>query len=233
MTCPKTSASQTIWSQSNDLASEMPEKLAEMKARFLEVAQVNKAFPIGAGTWLRIHPEDRIASAYDSWTFGAQTKRMPEFTAPGIGRQSTRVTIDAEFGEAANGVLFAVGGAGGGLSVYVRDGVLTYEYNMFIIEVTQAQTDAIPAGRHEIVIDTSIAKPGGAADVVITINGAQAASVQVPGTVPAAFSATDSFDVGRDLGSPVSLTYEEDRPFAFDGTIHSVQVVQGAALNDL
>ena len=41
---------------------------------------------------------------------------MPEFAAPGVGRQSTRVTIDAEFGENANGVLYAVGGSGGGLS---------------------------------------------------------------------------------------------------------------------
>ncbi|SEB06885.1 arylsulfatase [Rubrimonas cliftonensis] len=221
------------FSQANDLAAEMPAKLAELKARFLEVAEDNKVFPIGAGNWLRIHPADRISSAYDSWTFGPETKRMPEFAAPGVGRQSTRVTIDAEFGEASNGVLYALGGAGGGMTVYVEDGVLTYEYNLFIIENTKVQTAAIPAGRHEIVISTSIAAPAGAADVVITINGEQAAAVEVPRTAPAAFSATESFDVGRDLGSPVSLVYEEARPFEFDGTIHSVQVAQGAALDDL
>jgi arylsulfatase len=220
------------FSQANDLAAAMPEKLAELKARFLEIAEDNKDFPIGAGIWLRIHPEDRITSAYDSWTFGPETKRMPEFAAPGIGRQSTRVTIDAEFGEAANGVLYAVGGAGGGLSVYVEDGVLTYEYNMLVIENTQVRTDPIPAGRYEIVIDTTIAKPGGAADVVIMINGEEAATVQVPATVPAAFTATESFDIGRDLGSPVSLAYEETRPFPFDGAIHRVQVAQGAGLEN-
>lgn len=220
------------FSQANDLAADMPDKLAELQARFLEVAEDNKDFPIGAGNWLRIHPEDRITSAYDSWTFGPETKRMPEFAAPGIGRQSTRVIIDAEFGEAANGVLYAVGGAGGGLSVYVEDGVLTYEYNMLIIENTQVKTDPIPAGRHKIIIDTTIAKPAAAADVLIKINGEEAATVQVPRTVPAAFTATESFDVGRDLGSPVSLSYEESRPFAFDGTIHNVQITQGAALDD-
>lgn len=71
---------------------------------------------------------------------------MPEFTASGIGCQSTLVIIDAEFKEAANGVLYAVGGAGGGLSVFVRHGVLTYEYNMLIIENTQVQTVPVPAG---------------------------------------------------------------------------------------
>ncbi len=94
------------------------------------------------------------------------------------------------------------------------------------------KTDPIPAGRHKIIIDTTIAKPAAAADVLIKINGEEAATVQVPRTVPAAFTATESFDVGRDLGSPVSLSYEESRPFAFDGTIHNVQITQGAALDD-
>jgi arylsulfatase len=43
-------------------------------------------------------------------------------------------------------------------------------------------------------------------------------------TVPAAFTASESFDVGVDLGSPVSLDYFDRRPFAFDGTIDSVRV---------
>ena len=220
------------FSQSNDLAAEMPDKLEEMKARFLELAEDNKDFPIGAGNWLRIHPEDRIASEYDTWTFGPESKRMPEFAAPGIGRQSTRVTIDAEFGEEANGVLYAVGGAGGGLSIYMNDGALTYEYNMLIIENTQVTTDPIPAGRHVIVVDTTITQPGGPADVTISLNDSSLATVQVPRTVPAAFTATESFDVGRDLGSPVSLSYEEERPFEFDGTIHTVKIAQGAALEN-
>jgi hypothetical protein len=42
---------------------------------------------------------------------------MPEFTAPGLGRQSNRVVIDAEFGDNASGVLYALGGAGGGLVI--------------------------------------------------------------------------------------------------------------------
>jgi len=43
-------------------------------------------------------------------------------------------------------------------------------------------------------------------------------------TVPATFSASETFDVGVDLGSTVSLDYFERRPFRFDGTIHRVDV---------
>jgi hypothetical protein len=42
--------------------------------------------------------------------------------------------------------------------------------------------------------------------------------------VPAAFTASETFDVGIDLGSPVSLDYFDRRPFAFDGNIAGVTV---------
>jgi hypothetical protein len=44
--------------------------------------------------------------------------------------------------------------------------------------------------------------------------------------VPAAFTATESFDVGADLGSPVSPSYAARRPFAFAGGIAEVRVAQ-------
>ncbi|WP_368911822.1 arylsulfatase [Taklimakanibacter deserti] len=214
------------FSQANDLAKQDPQKLEEMKKRFLAVADENKDFPIGAGNWLRLHPEDRVKTAYDEWTFGPNSRRMPEFSGPGVGRQSTHVTIDAVFGENANGVLYAVGGAGGGLTVYMEGGHLVYEYNMMIIENYQARTEKIPAGKHEIVIDTKIVKPAGPAEVVITVDGAEAARTTVKRTVPAAFTATESFDIGVDLGSTVSLSYEDKRPFAFDGKIEQLKVTQ-------
>ena len=215
------------FSQAHDLAAADPEKLAAMKARFLEVAEENKDFPIGAGNWLRLHPEDRIASPYDSWTFGPNVRRMPEFTAPGVGRQSTTVTIDAEFGEDANGVLYAVGGAGGGLSVYMQEGELVYEYNMMIIENYQARTGRSRRASTGSSSTPKIARPAGPAEVVVTRRrrggGADRRSQR---TVPAAFTATESFDVGIDLGSPVSRAYAEARPFAFDGSIGQIRVTQ-------
>jgi len=44
------------------------------------------------------------------------------------------------------------------------------------------------------------------------------------GTVPAAFSASETLDIGTDLGSPVSFDYFEKAPFKFNGTINSVHI---------
>ena len=43
-------------------------------------------------------------------------------------------------------------------------------------------------------------------------------------TVPGAFTASETFDVGVDLGSPVSLDYFDRAPFRFDGKIENVMV---------
>ena len=215
----------TDFSQAENLAAKEPKRLEALKALFLKEAKANQVFPIGAGIWLRLHPEDRVKTPYTSWRFDATTTRMPEFTAPGLGRESTRVTIDAELGENASGVLYALGGASGGLTLYMDEGELVYEYNMMVIERYIARSkEKLAAGKHRIEVATTIAKPGAPAAVVLKVDGAEVARATVKRTVPAAFTASETFDVGIDLGSPVSLDYFDRRPFAFTGRIQTVTV---------
>ncbi|MFH0342109.1 MAG: arylsulfatase [Chromatiales bacterium] len=215
----------TDFSQATDLTAKNPQKLEEMKEVFLKVAEDNKDFPIGAGNWLRLHPEDRVKTAYTSWTFSQNTRRMPEFAAPGVGRQSTRVIIDAEIGENASGVLYAVGGASGGLTLYMDKGHLVYLYNMMIIEQYTARSESqIAAGKHKIEVVTTIAGPGKEGSATLLVDGKEVGRTDLKRTVPAAFTATETFDVGVDLGSPVSLNYFDRRPFEFNGTIETVKV---------
>ena len=215
------------FSQADDLATKDPKRLEQMKVLFLKEAKENQVFPIGAGIWLRLHPEDRIKSPYRSWQFDATTTRMPEFTAPGLGRESNRVVIDAEVGEDASGVLYALGGASGGLTLFMDKGQLVYEYNMMIIERYQARSEGkVTPGKHRIEVLTTLTEPRplSPAEVVLTVDGQEVARTTVKRTVPAAFSASETFGVGVDLGSPVSLDYFDRRPFRFDGKIESVKV---------
>jgi len=227
-------SSQDVWelynlnsdfSQAENLAAKEPKRLEELKALFLKEAKENKVFPIGAGIWLRIHPEDRIKTPYTSWQFDATTTRMPEFTAPGLGRESNHVTVDADLGENASGVLYALGGASGGLTLYMDNGELVYEYNMMIIEHYTARSKGkLAPGKRKIEVATTIAKPGAPAEVVLAVDGSEVARTTVKRTVPAAFTASETFDVGVDLGSPVSMAYFDRRPFPFTGEIGSVTV---------
>ena len=213
------------FSEAEDLAAKEPERLEAMKKLFLAEAEDNQVFPVGAGLWTRLHPEDRVKVPYTHWDFDATTTRLPEFAGPGLGRQSNRVVVDFNVGAMASGVIYALGGIAGGLTLYMDKGDLVYEYNMMMIERYIGRSVApIDAGKHRIVVDTSIAKPGGPADVAILVDGQQAMRVAVARTVAGAFSASETLDVGVDLGSPVSFGYFDRKPFAFTGKITSVTV---------
>ncbi|HMR39238.1 MAG TPA: arylsulfatase [Ignavibacteria bacterium] len=216
------------FSQANDLAGKFPKKLAEMKKLFLKEAKKNKVFPIGAGIWLRLHPEDRIKTPYSSWTFDESTIRMPEFTAPGLGRENNKVVIDLEVGETANGVLYSLGGFSGGLTFFAENGKLVYEYNMMIIERYTVETkQKLSKGRHKIEVITKLTdkRPMSSAKVTIKVDGKEWATGMVGRTVPAAFTASECFNVGVDLGSPVSERYFDKAPFRYNGKINTVKVV--------
>ena len=216
------------WTQANDLAAKMPEKLADMKDMFLIEAARNNVLPIGGGLWVPvIHPELRISPPYEEWTFSGDIARMPEFCAPALGNKDNVVTIDADVPANANGVLYALGAFSGGLTCYVEDGTLCYEYNLFEIQRTNFHsTDQIPTGKVKIEVETAYAerKPGGPLNVTMKVNGKLIAEGRVPVSAPLLFTANDCLDIGTDLGSPVSLDYYNKAPFKFSGTIEKVHV---------
>ena len=111
------------------------------------------------------------------------------------------------------------------MTLYLDQGHLVYEYNMMIIErFTARSNEVIAPGKRRIEVDTMIAKPGAPAEVILIVDGKTVAQTTVKRTVPAAFTASETFDVGMDLGSPVSLAYFGRRPFRFDGKIEAVNV---------
>jgi arylsulfatase len=59
----------------------------------------------------------------------------------------------------------------------------------------------------------------------MSVDGVEVARGTTPFTVPLAFSASETFNVGVDLGCPVTLDYRDRAPFRFDGRIIDVHIV--------
>jgi arylsulfatase len=216
------------WSQANDLALAHPEKLAELKELFAIEAAKNEVLPVGAGLGVPVyHPEYRISVPYTEWDMTGDTVRVPEFCAPALGNKPNVVTLQATLPERANGVLYKLGGAGGGLTCFLVDGVLTYEYNLFLVQRTTIASSApLPAGDVTIEIDTTYIepRPGGPLSVTLRVDGAEVGSGTVPVSAPLLFSANDCLDIGRAYGGAVSRAYADRMPFAFEGTIGKVHI---------
>lgn len=216
------------WSQANDLAAKMPEKLAAMKEIFIMELARNNGFPIGGGLWVPVvRPDLRLGSPYKEWTFPGAITRMPEFAAPALGNTPNLVTIDAVIPENANGVIYSLGGFSAGLALYVKNGVLAYEYNLFEINRTHIKSKSpLPTGKVKIEVETSYVerKAAGPLKIVLKVGGKEVASGIVPVSAPLGFTANDALDFGIDLGSPVGIEYFDEAPFKFNGKIDQARV---------
>ena len=237
------------WSEANDLAAKMPEKVAQMKEMFSIEAARNSVYPIGGGLLALFNPEVRKAGGPIEWTFSGEITRLPELAAPKLGNTPSLVTVEADVPANANGVLYALGGFTGGLSCYMKDGVLSYEYNLFTLMRTQIKAkDRLPAGKTKIEVETSyvVARPGGPLKIVMKVNGKpidtittvnghevkaagkhgelNVAPQMVPVSAPVLFTSQESLDIGSDVSSPVSLDYFDLAPFKFNGKIGQVQM---------
>ncbi|WP_186755948.1 arylsulfatase [Echinicola salinicaeni] len=214
------------WSQANDLAKSNPDKLDEMKSTFLVEAARNNVLPIGGTFWstAALHPEDAPASPMTEWNFAGPIKRIPEAASPRFGSTSNQMDFDVTVPKNANGVLCAVGGYPGGVSFFIKDGYLNYEYCFFLMDRTRiVASEKLPEGKVNIQLLSELENgPASALNITIKVNGKEVAKGKVPRSIASTISYNDGFDIGQDLGSPVSDAYFDSAPFTFNGKINKV-----------
>jgi len=219
------------FTQANDLAAQDPEKLAAMKELFMIESAKNKNLPIGGGLWVLYHPEDAPRNMANTFHFTGDINRMPEFTAPKIGIFANHILVDAEIPAKANGVLFSLGGFSGGVTCYVQNNLVHYEYNLFEVERTKFSSKTkLASGNTKIEVEL-VQHPHAsgmahlhAGEVIIKANGKEIIRGTVPTLATLTFTANDCFDIGLDLGSPVSEEYYEKAPYKFNGKINTLDV---------
>ena len=204
----------------HDLAAERPEKLEELKTLFMEVAKENRVLPIGGGLFTPFNPQEQKRSTNTEWTLFEGMTRIPESQAPNVRNGNVRAEIEAEVPESVNGVIFAMGGYAGGVSLYAVNGELRYEYSALLLKRDKITVGKLPAGKVEIKLEMRTPLERAApAEVKFWINGKEAAGGMVRRTVPLTFTASETFDVGAETSSPVADEYFEKAPFAFEGKL--------------
>jgi len=204
----------------NDLAAKQPAKLEELKALFMRVAEENKVLPIGGGLFSPLNPHEMKRSTNTEWTLFQGMTRIPESQAPNVRSGNVRAEIEARVSANANGVIFAMGGYAGGVSLYAMDGVLYYECSALLLKRDKIEVGPLPAGDVTIALEmrTPMARAA-PAELRFWINGKAATTGTVRRTVPGTFTASETFDVGTDTGSPVADAYFEKAPFTFEGEL--------------
>jgi arylsulfatase len=222
------------WTQSRDLSAQMPEKLAELQALFLEEARRYNVLPL----------DDRRVERFDA-TYAGRPQlitgrrqvlyggmgRLTEATVLNIKNTSHAVAADVVVPDGgATGVIIAQGGAFGGWSLYLRhDGVPVYCYNLMGLQTTKvAGSEPLAAGEHRVTMtfDYDGGGPARGGDVAIAVDGETVATGRLERTVPLVFSFDETCDVGSDGGLPVSDDYRSEDS-EFTGQVRTVVIELG------
>ncbi|WP_395658393.1 arylsulfatase [Nocardioides sp.] len=228
----------TDWSQSRDLAAEMPEKLAELQELWLSEARKYDVLPL----------DDRRIERFDATLAGRPVLvrgnrqilfsgmgRLTESSVLNVKNKSHAVTAEIEVpASGAEGVIMAQGGAFAGWSLYLLDGRPRYCYNLLGIQRFVVGGDTpVPEGTHQVRMEFGydgggLAKGG---TVRLFVDGAPVGEGRVEATVPLVFSSDETADVGRDTASPVSTDYTPESS-VFTGRVSWVQIDLGDDAED-
>jgi arylsulfatase len=218
------------YSEANDLAAAMPDKLKEMKALFEEEAQKNSVYPLDdRGTGRLVSPKPTPSDpSRTHFVYSTGAVRLAETAAPNTKNKSHSITADIVMPESGGeGVIVAEGGTSAGFALYVQDGKLVYHYNWFDEDrYIITSSEPVPPGestvRFEFAYDGDGLGKGGSGSLFI--NGKKVGEGRIDKSVAGRFG-IDTFGVGTDTGSPVSNTYKP--PFAFNGDVKKVTIDLG------
>jgi arylsulfatase len=217
------------WTQSRDLSKQMPDKLHHLQQLFILEASKYNVFPLDDRGFERVVP----AIAGRPTLVGDR-----QVLLPGMGgiveqhvvdwrNRSWQLTGLVDVGDKANGVILNLGGSGGGWSLYLREGVPTFCYNLFGIERTYVRA-AQPASKGEHQVRIEFKYDGGGVgkggNFTLFLDGKDVGNARVERTEGIGFG-YEYTQVGRDAQSPVTDDYVGDSKF--DGTIHWVEMEGG------
>ncbi len=204
-------------SESHDLASMNPEKVKEMEERWWAEAGKYNVLPL----------DDRVGSRYPSipktgtFTYYPGTEKAMEPDIPDTHNSSYNITADVDIPQTgADGVLFSIGGRFAGLSLYVQNSHLVYDYNFLGLKhYTIISNDKVPTGPS--TLGFAFNKTGAYKGVgTLFINGKQEGQTPIALTVPTRYSFDEGLEIGKDPQTPVNESYMS--PFKFTGTLKKV-----------
>jgi arylsulfatase len=224
------------FSQYNDLAAKMPDKLKEMQALFLTEAAKYNVLPLDNTAFVRLQtPRPSAVAGKTLFTYTSEVSGIPVGSAPDILDKDFTITADVTVPkEGAEGMIVTMGGRFGGYGFYLQKGKPVFVYNFLDMERFRWEGGiggrigediggrALEPGKHTLVFDFKYDGPGPAKGGVgvLTVDGKEIARKTVAHTIPLLMTIDETLDIGSDTRTGVDDSYQ--LPFRFTGTINKV-----------
>jgi arylsulfatase len=234
------------YSESDDLAARMPDKLREMQELFMVEATKYNVFPLDNSVLQRIiAPRPSATAGRNAFTYSGELSGLPEGDAPSILNRSYTITAEVDIpgttgttvGRAGSqdgneGMIVTLGGRFGGYGLYLLKGKPVFLYNFADLERFRWEgKDALSPGKHTIVFDFTYDGPGfgKGGTGVLKVDEREVATSKVPHTTPFLMTIDETFDVGVDTRTPVD-DQDYQVPFRFTGKLDKLTFKLGPVL---
>jgi arylsulfatase A-like enzyme len=211
------------YSQFNDLAAKMPDKLKEMQKLFDQEAAKYNVLPLDNRTFARaVEPRPSTTAGKNVFTYTGVNPGIATANAPSLlGKSYTitaEVTVPAGGGD---GMIVTTGGRWGGYGLYILKGKPVFDYNMLILAQYRWEgKDTLTPGKHTIVFDYTYDGPGIAkgGTGVLKVDGKVVDTEKQANSIAFLQVSDETFDVGIDTRTGVN-DKDYQVPFPFNGTI--------------
>jgi arylsulfatase len=202
------------WNQTDDVAAKYPQKVKELRTKFVAEAKKYQVFPMDASVAARIvAPRPNITEGRTEFTYTRPMTGVPQGDSPNILNASYTFTADIDVPQGgAEGVIVASGGRFAGYGFYLLKGKPVWLWNMVDLErIKWEGTDALTPGRHTVEFDfkydglgagtlafnnfSGLGRPGVG---TLKVDGKVVDTKPMPRTLPMTLQWDESFDIGSD-----------------------------------
>jgi arylsulfatase len=227
------------WNQADDVAGKYPEKVKELRAKFLAEAKKHQVLPLDASVAARIvAPRPNITAGRNEFVYTRPMVGLPQGDSPFILNASYTITADIEVPQGgAEGILLTSGGRFGGYGFYLLKGKPVFLWNLVDLERLKWEgPDALAPGKHTVEFDfkydglgagtlafnnfSGIGRPGIG---TLKVDGTVVATKKMERTMPMILQWDESFDIGSDTLTGVNDA-DYKPPFAFTGKLNKLTV---------
>jgi arylsulfatase len=221
--------------ETNDLAAQYPDKVAELDAQFKAQAERFNVDPIDGGGGTRVYMRkislEDFKARQGRWSYPQPVARTLEFNAPPIKFMNHYMSADIYLPTGnETGPIYAMGGSLGGMGLYLKEGRPTFIIRGLMGEEVKVTGAPMAQGDNELEMQLDLGggsqaqiEPMAKRDITVTIssNGQELLAETVSFAMPATMSSSETFDIGRDDGKALTQDYAAQTPFP--GTIRNVE----------